>query len=92
MSEQLDLENDVYILVRFLGKQSAAFEIHPANVSPVQMITAGIVLVEQGKQMISVEHNKRVMKQAILELQMEQSRPPDIVVPSGVRIPNAKPQ
>ena len=49
---KLNPDTDSFIIIKFTGVQSAAFEIHPVNVSPVQLIGAAEMLKWQaGKQM-----------------------------------------
>ena len=81
---QLNMNEDSLILIKFTGKGSAMFEVHPSNVSPAQMLMVSEVLKIQAQQLLERDHDKAVIKAAILELQNEsENSKSDIAVAKG---------
>lgn len=85
----LNPEQDSFIIIKFHGKLSSAFEIYPANVSPVQMLMIGEILKLQGQSTLQSE----AIRQAIRDVQAEAKTPqqePDLYVARGrILKPNA---
>lgn len=46
---KLNPDNDSFIIIKFTGVQSAAFEVFPVNVSPAQMFAAARMLEWQAE-------------------------------------------
>jgi hypothetical protein len=56
---QLNPDTDSYIIIKYMGPQSAAFQIYPVNVSPAQMFAATEMLKWQATKQINEAYEAR---------------------------------
>ena len=78
---KLNPDNDSFIIIKFTGVQSAAFEVFPVNVSPAQMFAASRMLDWQA------EHQ---MNNAVAQKEVEKTVPQIMRVEPGTVLRDAK--